>query len=389
MNTEELNNSEYKQSSIDIRNKIMPNKVPVASSSGNGDTKLNDNIVVTRRKRVRISTNIRTKQDKSHERIKIHQAPIKPDKESRKTYEEEYHRNRSIGNYSSKSYNPNNFGENYDKSRVNANRANNLKDKSKRRPNHTFPEPIKFQEELPDDMEIRINKYIANSGICSRREADIMIEKGKVTVNGVVITELGTRVRPIDRVECEGKLISVESKVYILLNKPKNCVTTLDDPQGRLTVMDIVKNACSERIYPVGRLDRNTVGVLLLTNDGELATKLTHPSFMKKKIYHVWLNKPVSHNDMKKIIDGIELEDGEIHADALSYVKEDDKRQVGIEIHSGRNRIVRRIFEHLGYRVVKLDRVYFSGLTKKNLPRGKWRFLDKQEVINLRNGLFE
>lgn len=389
MNTEELNNSEYKQSSIDINNRIMPNKVPVASSNGNGDTKLNDNIVVTRRKRVRISTNIRTKQDKSHERIKIHQAPIKPDKESRKTYEEEYHRNRSIGNYSSKSYNSNNFGENYDKSRVNANRTNNLKDKSKRRPNHTLPEPIKFQEELPDDMEIRINKYIANSGICSRREADIMIEKGKVTVNGVVITELGTRVRPIDRVECEGKLISVESKVYILLNKPKNCVTTLDDPQGRLTVMDIVKNACSERIYPVGRLDRNTVGVLLLTNDGELATKLTHPSFMKKKIYHVWLNKPVSHNDIKKIIDGIELEDGEIHADALSYVKEDDKRQVGIEIHSGRNRIVRRIFEHLGYRVVKLDRVYFSGLTKKNLPRGKWRFLDKQEVINLRNGLFE
>ncbi len=248
---------------------------------------------------------------------------------------------------------------------------------------------MKYKEVLAPDKEIRLNKFIANSGICSRREADNLIVSGQIYVNGEVITELGRRVTPLDVVEYQGKRIETESKVYVLLNKPKNCVTTSDDPECRTTVMDLVKNACSERIYPVGRLDRHTTGVLLITNDGDLASKLTHPSFMKKKIYHVWLDKPVAMEDMQRIADGIELEDGEIHADALSYVKEDDLSQVGIEIHSGRNRIVRRIFEHLGYKVIKLDRVYFAGLTKKNLPRGRWRYLNEQEVNNLRMGAFE
>lgn len=251
------------------------------------------------------------------------------------------------------------------------------------------PEPVKYKEVLAPDTEIRLNKFLANAGIASRREADTLIQQGKVMVNGVVVTELGKRVTPLDVVEYDGKRVESESKVYVLLNKPKNCVTTSDDPECRLTVMDLVRNACPERIYPVGRLDRHTTGVLLITNDGDLASKLTHPSFMKKKIYHVWLDKPVAIEDMQRIADGIDLEDGEIHADALSYVKDDDLSQVGIEIHSGRNRIVRRIFEHLGYKVIKLDRVYFAGLTKKNLPRGRWRYLNETEVNNLRMGAFE
>ncbi len=220
-------------------------------------------------------------------------------------------------------------------------------------------------------------------------EADEFIQKGAVKVNDVVVTELGTKITRQDVVTFNEKPVQIESKVYIVLNKPKNCVTTSDDPQERLTVMDLVKNACQERIYPVGRLDRNTTGVLLLTNDGDLASKLTHPSFKKKKIYHVWLDKNVAIEDMEKIANGLELEDGEIHADAISYASEDDKSQVGIEIHSGRNRIVRRIFESLGYHVTKLDRVYFAGLTKKNLGRGKWRYLNEREVNALRMGAFE
>ena len=249
---------------------------------------------------------------------------------------------------------------------------------------------LKYKEVLADPNEpIRLNKFLANAGVCSRREADEFIQKGAVMVNGVAITELGTKITRNDKVEFNGKEVHIESKVYIVLNKPKNCVTTSDDPQARLTVMDLVKHACTERIYPVGRLDRNTTGVLLLTNDGDLASKLTHPSFKKKKIYHVWLDKEVSVEDMEKIANGIELEDGEIHADAISYVNEADKTQVGIEIHSGRNRIVRRIFESLGYHVTKLDRVYFAGLTKKNLGRGKWRYLNEKEVNALRMGAFE
>lgn len=251
------------------------------------------------------------------------------------------------------------------------------------------PDPVKYQEVIDPATEIRLNKFLANAGVASRREADQLILKGEIMVNGVVATELGMRVTTADEVVYQGKKVESEYKVYILLNKPKNCVTTSDDPECRLTVMDLVRNACPERIYPVGRLDRNTTGVLLITNDGELSSKLTHPSYKKKKIYHVWLNKPVSMEHMQQIADGIELEDGPIHADAVSYVKEDDLAQVGIEIHSGRNRIVRRIFEHLGYRVIKLDRVYFAGLTKKNLPRGRWRYLDEQEVNNLRMGAFE
>lgn len=249
--------------------------------------------------------------------------------------------------------------------------------------------PVYEQNELDPSEPIRLNKFLANSGISSRREADELIEAGGVLVNGVPVTELGTKITLNDRVEVNGKEVKPENKVYVLLNKPRNCVTTSDDPQERLTVMHLVRSAAKERIYPVGRLDRNTTGVLLLTNDGELASKLVHPSFKKKKIYHVWLDKEVTVDDMQKITDGIELEDGEMHADAISYVSDEDLTQVGIEIHSGRNRIVRRIFEHLGYRVIKLDRVYFAGLTKKNLGRGKWRYLTQQEVNNLKMGAFD
>ena len=249
---------------------------------------------------------------------------------------------------------------------------------------------IEYKEQFTDPNEpIRLNKFLANAGVCSRREADEFITAGVVSVNGVVVTELGTKIKRADEVKFHDQMVSIERKIYILLNKPKDTVTTSDDPQARRTVMDLVKNACQERIYPVGRLDRNTTGVLLLTNDGDLASKLTHPSFKKKKIYHVWLDKNVAIEDMEKIANGLELEDGEIHADAISYASEDDKSQVGIEIHSGRNRIVRRIFESLGYHVTKLDRVYFAGLTKKNLGRGKWRYLNEREVNALRMGAFE
>ncbi len=252
------------------------------------------------------------------------------------------------------------------------------------------PKRIEYEMPIPDPNEqIRLNKFMANAGICSRREADDYILKGLVKVNGEVVTELGTKISHNDTVEYEDKVVTLESKCYVLLNKPKDCVTTSDDPNGRLTVMDLVKNACEERIYPVGRLDRNTTGVLLLTNDGDLASKLTHPKYVKKKIYHVWTDKDISEDDMQRIADGIELEDGPIHADAISYATETDRNQAGIEIHSGRNRIVRRIFEKLGYHVTKLDRVYFAGLTKKNLPRGRWRYLTQEEVNFLKMGSFE
>ena len=260
------------------------------------------------------------------------------------------------------------------------------------RKNKVFSRPQRIEYELPEvdpNEPIRLNKFMANAGICSRREADEFIQAGEVLVNGVAVTELGTKITRNDTVTFRGKVVTLARKIYVLLNKPKDCVTTSDDPQGRLTVMDIVRNACTERIYPVGRLDRNTTGVLLLTNDGDLASKLTHPKFIKKKIYHVWLDRDVSEEDMQRIADGIELEDGPIQPDAVSYANETDMNQVGIEIHSGRNRIVRRIFEALGYRVVKLDRVYFAGLTKKNLQRGRWRYLTQQEVNMLQMGSFE
>ena len=249
--------------------------------------------------------------------------------------------------------------------------------------------PVKYKENIDPNTPIRLNKYLANAGVCSRREADGYITTGVVKVNGEVVTELGVKVKRGDMVTFHEQPVRLESKVYVLLNKPKNCVTTSDDPENRLTVMDLVKNACPERIYPVGRLDRNTTGVLLLTNDGDLASKLTHPKFMKKKIYQVTLDKNVAIEDMQTIADGIELDDGEIHADSIAYQSEDVLDVVGIEIHSGRNRIVRRIFEKLGYHVIKLDRVLFAGLTKKNVPRGKWRYLSEKEVNMLRMGAFE
>ena len=255
---------------------------------------------------------------------------------------------------------------------------------------YSMKKRIEYKEENYDPNEpLRLNKFLANAGICSRREADEFIQAGVVTVNGEVVTELGTKIKRTDEIKFHDQPVTLEKKVYVLLNKPKDCVTTSDDPQQRKTVMDLVKNVCPERIYPVGRLDRNTTGVLLLTNDGDLASKLTHPKFLKKKVYHVYLDKNVTAHDMQQIAQGIELEDGEIHADAIEYASDTDKSQVGIEIHSGKNRIVRRIFEHLGYRVVKLDRVQFAGLTKKNLRRGDWRFLTEKEVEMLRMGAFE
>ena len=255
---------------------------------------------------------------------------------------------------------------------------------------YSLKKRIEYKEENIDPNEpIRLNKYLANAGVCSRREADEYIQAGAVLVNGTVVTELGTKVLRSDEVKFRDQPVTMEKKVYVLLNKPKDYVTTSDDPQQRKTVMDLVKNACEERIYPVGRLDRNTTGVLLLTNDGDLASKLTHPKFLKKKVYHVYLDKPVTATDLQKIAEGIELEDGEVHADAIEYASPTDEQQVGIEIHSGKNRIVRRIFESLGYRVVKLDRVQFAGLTKKNLRRGDWRFLTQKEVEMLRMGAFE
>lgn len=241
----------------------------------------------------------------------------------------------------------------------------------------------------PAVESVRLNKYIAASGICSRREADQLIAAGLVKVNGKVVTELGTKVQPGDDVRYNGDRLRNERKVYVLLNKPKDYVTTTDDPRERKTVMLLVKNAGRERIYPVGRLDRQTTGVLLFTNDGEMAKKLTHPSYNKKKIYHVHLDRNFSPADMKKLADGITLEDGFIQPDALSYVSAENKKEVGLEIHSGKNRIVRRMFEHLGYRVNKLDRVYFAGLTKKNLPRGKWRFLTETEINRLKMNAYE
>lgn len=255
---------------------------------------------------------------------------------------------------------------------------------------YSMKKQIEYKEKHYDpDEPIRLNKYLANAGVCSRREADDFIQAGVVKVNGEIVTELGTKVKRTDIVLFHDQQVNIEKKVYVLLNKPKDYVTTSDDPQNRKTVMDLVKGACRERIYPVGRLDRNTTGVLLLTNDGELATKLTHPQYLKKKIYHVHLDKNVTAADIKQIADGIMLEDGEIHADAIEYASETDRKQVGIEIHSGRNRIVRRIFEHLGYKVIRLDRVYFAGLTKKNVRRGDWRFLTEQEVSMLWMGAFE
>jgi 23S rRNA pseudouridine2605 synthase len=230
---------------------------------------------------------------------------------------------------------------------------------------------------------IRLNKYIANAGICSRREADVFIKAGSATVNGKLVTEMGYKVLPTDEVKFDGTLISQEKKRYVLLNKPKNFITTMEDDRGRKTVMELVGNASKERIYPVGRLDRNTTGLLLFTNDGELAKKLTHPKHNIQKIYHATLDKKLAMSDMQKIADGFMLDDKRVLVDEISYIQNQPKNEVGVKIHSGRNRIVRRIFEHFNYNVIKLDRVIFAGLTKKDLPRGHWRHLTEMEVNTL------
>ena len=302
--------------------------------------------------------------------------------------------NNSYNSENKKSYNPN-FKKNEGYSKPNNynrnegyNRNDNYKKPFNKKPyNNTY----KSQNSAPIDYptiapaEVRLNKYIADAGICSRRNADMYISAGNVTVNGEVMTTLGYRVKPTDEVRFDGKLLSSEKKEYILLNKPKGFITTTNDEKGRKTVMDLVANATNVRILPVGRLDRATTGLLLLTNDGELTKKLTHPTHGVRKIYHVILDRKLDYKDFMKIQDGLELEDGFIEVDEISYVNDKPKNEIGIKIHSGRNRIVRRIFEHLGYQVEKLDRVVFAGLTKKDLPRGHWRRLTQQEVINLRN----
>lgn len=241
---------------------------------------------------------------------------------------------------------------------------------------------------IDPNKPIRLNKYLANAGVCSRREADDYIQAGVISVNGEIVSQLGAKVLPTDKIMFHNQPVQSERKVYILLNKPKDCVTTTEDTHARLTVLDLVKNACSERIYPVGRLDRNTTGVLLLTNDGDLASKLTHPKYEKKKIYHVVLDKEITREDFETILSGVDLDDFRIAADSLDFVKEDSMKELGIEIHTGQNRIIRRIFEKLGYKVYRLDRVYFAGLTKKNLPRGKYRHLNEKEVNFLKMGAF-
>ncbi|HOI26570.1 MAG TPA: pseudouridine synthase [Paludibacteraceae bacterium] len=299
-----------------------------------------------------------------------------------------YNNNRADG------YN-NNRGDGNRRPQFNNNRNNNNRFPQRNNNNNQRYNPnpqrqVEYRSIVVDPNEpIRLNKFLANAGVCSRREADELIQAGVVSVNGAVVSELGTKILRGDKVMIHDQLVAPDKKVYVLLNKPKDCVTTSDDPYAKLTVMDLVKNACRERIYPVGRLDRNTTGVLLLTNDGDLAAKLTHPKYNKKKIYQVSLDKPLEKEDFDKLIQGITLEDGEIKADELNFFDETDMKKVGIEIHSGRNRIVRRLFEHVGYRVTRLDRVYFAGLTKKNLRRGQWRFLTEREVNMLRMGAFE
>ncbi|EJF35595.1 pseudouridylate synthase [Capnocytophaga sp. oral taxon 335 str. F0486] len=297
--------------------------------------------------------------------------------------------NNSYNSENRKSYNPNfKKNEGYNKpNNYNRNEGYNRNDNYKKPYNNTYkPQnnaPIDYPAVAP--TEVRLNKYIADAGICSRRNADMYISAGNVTVNGEVMTTLGYRVKPTDEVRFDGKLLSSEKKEYILLNKPKGFITTTNDEKGRKTVMDLVANATNVRILPVGRLDRATTGLLLLTNDGELTKKLTHPTHGVRKIYHVILDRKLDYKDFMKVQDGLELEDGLIEVDEISYVNDKPKNEIGIKIHSGRNRIVRRIFEHLGYQVEKLDRVVFAGLTKKDLPRGHWRRLTQQEVINLRN----
>jgi 23S rRNA pseudouridine2605 synthase len=246
--------------------------------------------------------------------------------------------------------------------------------------------PVRHSKNDPE--QIRLNRFIANSGVCSRRDADDHIKNGLITVNGKQVTDLGIKVTYDDDVRFKNKKLSAEKKVYILMNKPKDYVTTVEDPHAEHTVLELIGDECPERVYPVGRLDKATTGVLLLTNDGDLAGKLTHPKYKRRKIYHVFLDNPVTKNDLFKLTEGIELDGVTVIADAVSYADADDKSQIGIELHSGQNRVIRRMFETLGYKVKKLDRVYFAGLTKKNVQRGKWRFLNDKEISMLKRGIF-
>ena len=262
-----------------------------------------------------------------------------------------------------------------------------LQPESYKRMNNSQKREPKKQPQEP--LLARLNKFIANSGVCSRRDADDLIKAGYITVNGKVVTDMGVRISPGDEIKYKGKKLSSEKRVYILLNKPKGFVTTTKDPHAERTVMDLIKNIGPERLFPVGRLDKNTTGLLLITNDGDLASRLSHPKYNKKKIYHAWLDKPVTRNDLITLIEGVATSEKEVvTADAASFVDEEDKSQLGIEIHSGQNRVVRRMFETLGYKVKKLDRVYYAGLTKKNLPRGKWRFLTDKEISTLKKGSY-
>ncbi|MCX6257596.1 MAG: pseudouridine synthase [Bacteroidia bacterium] len=257
------------------------------------------------------------------------------------------------------------------------------------------PPPFGFQkkkketvqnQEFPPDYEMRLNRFLSAAGVCSRREADKFIKAGVVTVNGTVVEEMGIKVKMSDDIRYNGVKLIPEKKIYLVLNKPRNYITTANDPHADKTVMDLVRNAGNRRLFPVGRLDRHTTGVLIFTNDGDLTKKLTHPKSNVKKIYHVYLDKPLTNDDFDRLSDGLELDDGFFKPDLVGFVKDDDKRQLGIEIHSGRNRIVRRLFDHMGYKIKKLDRVYFAGVTKKKLGRGRWRFLSKQEVYSLEMG---
>lgn len=261
-----------------------------------------------------------------------------------------------------------------------------------KRPVRRNTKPGKSRTVNPEKQKVnppvRLNRFIANCGVCSRREADDLITRGLISVNGKTVKELGTKVSAGDDIRFRGKKLKSEKKVYILMNKPKGYVTTVEDPHADHTVLEIIGDACPERVYPVGRLDKSTTGVLLLTNDGELTGRLTHPRYQRRKIYHVFLDKPVIKNDLERLTEGIELEGETIVADAVSFADPEDKTQIGIELHSGQNRVVRRLFEKLGYDVRKLDRVYFAGLTKKNLQRGKWRYLSEKEISMLKRGMF-
>jgi 23S rRNA pseudouridine2605 synthase len=271
---------------------------------------------------------------------------------------------------------------------VSAGKPKDKKFATKRKTTNSETPAKKQVSKIKQTDEVRLNRYLSQAGICSRREADTYIEAGVVTINGKVITELGSKVKYGDVVKFNDAPIVPEKKTYILLNKPKDYITTTDDPTAKNTVLDLIRNGCKERVFSVGRLDKPTTGLLLLTNDGELADFLSHPKNNKKKIYQVTLDRTVNEDHLQNLYDGVELEDGIAKADLVTYCTPGDKREVGIEIHSGKNRLVRRMFEHLGYKVKKLDRVYYAGLTKKNLPRGKWRYLNDKEIVMLKRGSY-